>query len=148
MTTRQKKRLWWCVYAVCTVIYMVWVVHLSRYNFDMVHRHYRQAGERLQPARIEAIAREELETKCRKEAKRVGLSTYTDDHCRSWPATVLAARQKKVETRLLAEKSLAWRKLVIFYLSFGAIFLILPPLIVRLLISLGAFILRNLKCID
>lgn len=148
MTSRQKKRLWQIAYGICSLLYIVWVVHLSRYNFDMVHRHYRLAGERLQTKRIEAIAREELESKCRKEARRVGLAAYTEDHCRSWPETVLAARQKKVENRLLAEKSLAWRKLVLFYLSFGVIFLLLPPLGVGLMISLFVRILKNLKLLS
>ena len=147
MTSRKKKHLWRLAYGICSLLYMAWMVHLSLYNFDMVHRHYRLAGERLHPARIEAIAREELELKCRKEATRVGLLPGSVDPCQSWPEAVLKARQKKVEQRLVAEHDLAWRKLVIFYLSFGTIFLILPPLCLRLLIALAFLILRNLKLI-
>ena len=148
MTSRKKVLLWRVGYAVCTLAYMAWVVHLSFNNFDMVHSHYRQAGLRLQPAHIEATALKGLVAQCRKENKGVELLPGVEDPCQSFPAAVVEARQKRVEERALAARSLAWRKMVVFYLSFGTIFLILPPVGLRLLISFSMMILRNLKLIE
>lgn len=53
------------LYGVCYLLYVGWMVQLSVDNFGMVHRQYQRAGRRLQPARIEAVARNELMAQCR-----------------------------------------------------------------------------------
>ncbi|MDH3328022.1 MAG: hypothetical protein OEM01_02190 [Desulfobulbaceae bacterium] len=153
MRPLNKSHIWKICYAVCTLVYMAWVVYLSLNNFGMVHRQYRLAGERLQPARIEEIALQELVDRCRRESKRIDRlrsageknSAAAEDNCLSWTTTVLEERQKAVEERLVEEKSRVGRKLVLFYVSFGLVFLILPPAFLYLLLSFFIWIYRSIK---
>ena len=153
MRSQKKIMTWRLAYAACSLLYVAWVVHLSLHNFEMVHSDYRRAGERLQPARIAAIALQELVEQCRQEViandqprpANAGEALAADDPCLAWPTTVLEERQKDVKERLLGQRSLTGRKLLLFYLTFGTIFLIMPPLLLYLLLSLLAWILRSLK---
>jgi len=146
---------WRIGYAACCLVYVAWMVHLSFNNFDMVHSDYRRAGERLQPARIAKIALRELVEQCRQDSLRSNHlrpaadkgGVVSQDPCLSWPTTVLAQQQGVVKERLLAERRLAGRKLVLFYGSFGIIFLILPPAFLYLLLSFLFWMFRNLKFI-
>ncbi len=147
MQTQNIKLFWRLVYVACSLIYMAWVVQLSFNNFEMVHSHYQRAGERLQPQRIQTIARNELVRQCREETMGADLLRGGEDPCLSLPRAVLEERQKEVKERLVSQWGLAWRKLVLFYLSFGIIFLILPPLILYLFLSLFIWFLKNLKFI-
>ena len=141
-----KRHRWRIVYGVGCLFYMAWVVHLSFNNFEMVHSDYRRAGQRLQPARIEVIALGELVGDCRAQLRRSGrLEVVADGACRSFPEADLVARRQAVSERLSAERSLAGRKLVLFYASFGLVFLILPPFILYLLLSLFFWLLRSLR---
>lgn len=151
MDYRHKKSVNWRVgYTVCCLVYVVWVVYLSFNNFDMVHREYRRAEKRLQPLQIEEIALQELVGQCRKKLKRAGRfrEVGAEDLCRSWPAAVLAERQKAVEERLVKEKSRIHRKLVIFYISFGLVFLFLPIVFMYLLVSFFIWLYRNIKIVE
>ena len=144
--SRLKRHRWRIVYGVGCLLYMAWVVHLSFNNFDMVHSDYRRAGARLQPARIEAIALGELVDDCRAGIRRSGRSDVkVDEACRSFPEADLAVRRQAVGERLVAERSLAGRKLVLFYITFGLVFLILPPVIFYLLILLFFWLLRMVR---
>ncbi|HIJ78253.1 MAG: hypothetical protein OEY01_02970 [Desulfobulbaceae bacterium] len=150
MTARNKMMNWRLGYGVGCLVYLVWVVQLSFNNFGMVHHDYRSAEARLQPQRIEAMALAELVGQCRKEAGRGGrhrpaTAQVVADPCRDWPAPVIAARQKAVAERLAGELSLAVRKLVLFYVSFGVIFLILPPVILYLLLSFFIWLYQGVK---
>jgi hypothetical protein len=144
---------WRVGYAVCSLIYMVWVVYLSLNNFDLVHRQYRSAQKQLQPKQIEKIALKELVDRCRKESKRIDIPrtkdgaaiAVTDDPCLSWPESVLTERENAVKERLVAEKSRVVRKLAIFYVSFGLIFLILPPVFLYMLLSFAIWIYKSIK---
>ena len=153
MRSLKKSRIWRISYAVCCLIYVVWVVQLSLNNFDMVHSDYRRNEKSLQPAQIKEIALQELVSQCRKELKRSGRhssdgdksSVATDDTCLSWPAAVLEQRQNAVERRLAEEQSRGIGKLVVFYVFFGIIFLILPPVLLYLLLSLFIWIFKTIK---
>ncbi|MDH3360164.1 MAG: hypothetical protein OEL55_04765 [Desulfobulbaceae bacterium] len=140
-----KKQRWRIVYGIGCLIYIVWMVNLSFNNFDMVHTDYRRAGERLQPARLEAIALRELEDDCRTKLRRSGVYEEVGGACRTFnEADIIAARQE-VRGRLSAERSLFGRKLVLFYISFGLVFLILPLVIIYQLLSLILWLFQNLK---
>lgn len=152
---RQKNRTLWIGYGVFCLAYAVWVVYLSLNNFDMVHDGYRQAGERLQPERISEIAFDELVDQCRREAKRAdklrAVETESflgkEDACLSWPAAVLEERRQAVEKRLRSEWGRAWRKLMLFYLFFGIVFLILPMLTLYLVLAFLLWLRRNLRIV-
>jgi hypothetical protein len=150
MRAPSKSLLWRLGYGVCCLFYVAWVVHLSPNNFDMVHGEYRRIEARLQPERIEELALKELVDKCRKEAGRSNRHQHTSgdqvaaDPCLSWPVAALEKRQKVVAERLVDERRGAVRKLLVFYLGFGIIFLILPPVILYLLLSLFIWFYRSI----
>jgi len=153
MRPLKKSRTLRAGFAVCCLVYVVWVVYLGLNNFGMVHSDYRRAGERLQPERIREIAFQELVDQCRRESKRLGRPrsaevesvTGAEDPCLSWPENVLEERQKTVAKRLLDEKSRSGRKLVLFYVFFGIVFLILPVVSIYLLLSFFIWLWRNLQ---
>lgn len=148
MWQQLNRHRWRIVYGIGCLLYMAWVVHLSFNNFDMVHSDYRRAGERMRPARIEAAALRELTDNCRAALVRSGLhlsAADIDAACRSFPEADLAARRMAVGKRLASERRLAGRKMVLFYLSFGLFFLVLPPVILYFLLSLFAWLLKMLK---
>ena len=157
MGSLEKSMNWRIIYVVCCLVYMGWVVYLSLNNFGMVHKQYRLAQERLQPVRIEEIALQDLVDKCRKKLKRSGrlqqgdgdsTSVSSEDPCLSFPAAVLAKREKTVKERLVEEKSRVSRKLVWFYITFGVVFLILPMAFVYLLVSFFIWLYRNIKFVE
>lgn len=135
---------------------MVWVVYLSLFNFALVHRDYRRADKLLQPARIKEVARQELVDQCRRELKRFNrlratpniVSATAEDTCLSMQADVFEERQKAVTERLEHERSRMVRKLVLFYIYFGIIFLILPPVILYLLLSALIRLFKSIKFVN
>lgn len=156
-SARRKKPIWRIGYAACSLVYMVWVGYLSLGNFDMVHRQYRLAQKRLQPTQIEEIAFKELVDKCRKESGRVDLSREAGetsmtadaaDPCLSWPAAVLAERQETVKERLVTERNRIVRKLLMFYVFFGLVFLVLPPVFLYMLLSFFIWIYKSIKFVN
>lgn len=126
------------LFALATLAYMAWVVYLGQHNFDMVHREYARATKRLQPAVIEEIARQELIEHWRHESPGQAPPA-------AWPEPTLGAQEKEVFTRLTGEKARAGRKLALFYLFFGVIFLILPPTLAYLLLSFLAWIYQSVQ---
>lgn len=144
----------WIGFGVCCLAYAVWVIYLGLNNFDMVHGGYRQAAQRLQPERVREIALHELIDRCRREAKLsdrpgpdAGESLTASEPCLSWPADVLEERRKTVEKRLIDEKNRSARKLVLFYLLFGVVFLFLPPALMFLLLFFLIWLWRNLRIV-
>ena len=153
----QKKGINWQIgYAVFCLVYVAWVVYLSLDNFDMVHGDYRRAGEQLQPPRIRELAIRELVAQCRREEKSSSrlrptgerASAAAEDPCLSWPAAVVAEREKTVTEHLTITRSRFLRKLVVFYITFGIVFLIMPLVLLYLLLTFTIWIFRNLKFVD
>lgn len=146
---------WRIGFAVCCLVYVAWVVHLSRNNFDMVHSQYRLIERHLQPQHLARTALQELTDRCRQAARLAGPHPRSEaaetamaaDPCLSWPAAVVAERQQKVEARLTQERNLAIRKLVLFYLSFGFFFLFVPPALLYLLLSFFSWLYRNIMVV-
>ena len=142
---------WRIGFAAFAVIYVAWVSYLSLDNFDMVHTAYRDARARLEPARVEEIARRELVDRCRRQHKQQGPDeTISADEasCRSFPATVVEQQRDRVAKRLGVEKNRFKRKVVVFYVSFVLVFLALPLVFIYGLISFILWILRNIKIIQ
>lgn len=148
----EKRGINWRIgYAAFAVIYVIWVVYLSLDNFDMVHTAYRDARARVQPDRVEEIARKELVEKCRRQQKRrvPGETISTgEDPCLSFPSPVLREQQEKVTRRLLVEKNRFKRKVAVFYVSFVLVFLALPLAFIYILVTFILWILRNIKIIQ
>jgi len=148
--------MWRTGYAICSLIYMVWVGYLSLNNFDMVHREYRRVAKNMQPARVREIARQELVDQCRKDSITAAFSetsgpppgTITEDPCLSWPEAVVAEREKIVNTRLVKEQLRVRQKLVWFYITFGFFFMILPPVFLYMVLSLFIWLVRNTKFVE
>ena len=139
MGAPNKKLAWRVIYVICSLVYMAWVVYLSQFNFGLVHRDYRRADNKLQPETIEAVALQELFDRCIKELGR------EESACQSWPAEVVADQQKIVLEMFENERSRMVRKLVLFYIYFGVIFLILPPLILYMTITILIRIYKSIK---
>ena len=104
----------------------------------------------MQLEQVKEIALQELVDQCRKKLKRAGRlrEVGAEERCRSWPATVLAQRQKAVEERLVEEKRRVRSKLVTFYIFFGFVFLFLPLAFVYLLLSFFIWLFRNIKIVE
>jgi hypothetical protein len=143
---------WRIIFLACTLIYMAVVTWLSLGNFGMVHREYRQAARQLRPERVEQAAIRELAAECRRgsgarlspgEAGR-GLLT-ADDPCLSPPAGDVEKRSQAVRERLEEKKSGIFAKLVLFYITFVVFFLLLPPLIIYLVLTVFIWIFRSVQ---
>lgn len=159
MSSSHKSLNWRIGFAAFCIVYTVWVVYLSFDNFDKVHSEYRSVRMMLQPGRIDDIARKELIDQCRKDSRRElkridryrkGSSisaTAAEDHCLSWPPAILEERQKVVAERLVIEKGKFKRKVIVFYISFGFFFLIIPMVFLYLLLSLLIWAFRGLKLV-
>lgn len=151
MRSAKKGINWRIGYAFFCVVYVAWVVYLSLDNFDMVHTAYRDARARLQPARVEEIARRELVDRCRRQQKRKGLDrtmSVGEAPCQSFPAAVVEQQRDRVAQRLGDEKNRFKRKIVVFYVSFVLVFLALPLAFIYGLVSFILWILRNIKIIQ
>ena len=153
MRVPRQGRFWWIAYALCCLVYMVWMVRLGQHDLGMVHSQYQQAGARLQPEHIRKKALQELVDQCRQDARVRGGPGSTgnaaiataEDPCRSWPPAVLERQQHSVQERLAREKSRAQRKLVLFYGAFVIVFLLLPPLILFLPLSAVIWVIKRIR---
>jgi len=146
MMPRPKYLPLWLGWGAVCLAYAVWIVSLALNNFAMVHDVYNQAGERLRPEIVRKEALRELVEECREETAAAG-RLRPDDPCLSPPAAALEERQKIVKMRLLGEQGRAWRKLMLFYLSFGIVFLVLPMLTLYLALAFLIWLWRNLRII-
>lgn len=144
---------WRIGYVVFSLVFVVWVVYLGLDNFDKVHGEYRIAQARLQPSQVKDIALQELIDQCRKKLKRSGptqvagdkASGMADGDCLSFPEAVLLERQKTVTSHLVSEEKRFKRKLIVFYISFGVFFIVLPLYVLYLLLSFFIWLFRGLK---
>jgi hypothetical protein len=128
----KKFRHWRIIYAVCSLVYIGWVIHVGTNEFDRINSQYRRLVEQLDAGRIRTAALEELIAECRRESKgRLGLD---EDACFTWPPTVVEARGKTIKERQIRAKERGTIKLVLFYAGFVIIFLLGPPLLIYLLI--------------
>ncbi|HHO49041.1 MAG TPA: hypothetical protein ENN06_11420 [Desulfobacteraceae bacterium] len=154
MKHRSEHCVLWFGYAVVCLVYGVWIVYLGLDNFSMVHDGYHQAGAQLHPEQVGKAALRELVEECREEAAAPGHPgpdgesyEFLDDPCLLQPAAAVEERQKIVKKRLLGEQGRAWRKLMLFYLSFGIVFLVLPMLTLYLALAFFLWLWRNLRII-
>ena len=128
----KKFRHWRIIYAICCLVYMGWVIHVGGNEFDRINGQYQRLVDQLDAGKIRAVAVEELITEwCRESAVR---TDRQEDACTSWPPTVVEAREKAIEERLIRAKKRGTIKLVLFYAGFVFIFLLGPPLFIYLLI--------------
>lgn len=135
--------------------YAVWMVSLGLHDFEMVHDGFRQANERLEPERVREAALRELVAQCRGETAKpdgprppeAGRPSAAEDPCLSWTAAQLEERRAAVEKKLRSEWGRAWRKLMLFYLFFGIVFLALPMFMFYLLLAFLLWLRRNLRII-
>jgi hypothetical protein len=127
-----KFRQWRIIYAVCSLVYMGWVIHVGTNEFDRINGQYRDLVSQLDGGRIRSGALEELTAECRRESKdRLDLQ---ENGCSSWPSTMVEARTKEIEERRILAKKKGFIKLVLFYTGFVLIFLLGPPLLIYLII--------------
>jgi hypothetical protein len=146
---------WRFGYALICLVYAAWVVYLGLDNFAKVYGEYQRARESRQPAQVEKIARQELIDQCRREAKRSSrpraagdaVQRLAEDACRSFPDAVLAERKNAVKEQFLAEEKLFRRKLVLFSVTFGIFFVVLPLGLLYLLLSFFTWLFRDMKFI-
>jgi len=138
-------RRWKIIYAVCCLVYIGWVIHVGGNEFDRINSQYRRLVHPLDEDRIRAVAVEELVTECRRAATD-RLDTQ-EDSCSSWPPTVVEARGKAIEERLIRAKERGTIKLVLFYAGFVLIFLLGPPFIIYLLLVGAIKVWKSIKIV-
>ena len=144
---------WRLGFAVFGLFFAAWVGYLALDNFAKVHGEYRQARESRHPALIAKIVRQELVAECRKEALRsdrphpVGepAPAISENACRSFPEIVVAERTEVVAGNLLADEKRFRRKLVVFYVTFGLFFIILPLGFLYLLLAFLIWLFKDMK---
>jgi len=111
---------------------MGWIINVGGYEFDRINSQYRRIVGQLDASRIRTAALEELIAECRRESK--GRLDLGEDACFTWPPTVVEAKGKAIEERLIRAKERGTIKLVLFYAGFVIIFLLGPPFFIYLLI--------------
>ena len=124
-------RRWKIIYAVCCLVYMGWVINVGTNEFDRINGQYHRLVKQLDAGRIRSKALEELITECRRDST---MQARQEDGCSSWPPTVVEAKSKAIEERLIQAKERGTIKLVLFYAGFVFIFLLGPPLFIYLLL--------------
>jgi len=148
--TLRQRITWRSVYAVCALLYLVWVGFLSQGEIDMVNSRYSRANERLEPAQVKKIALRELVDECRRERERSNTPADArimegEDPCLSPSSAAVKEQQEKVRTRLLDEKKKAGRKLILFYVTFVVFFLVLPVVVSYYLLAFIIWMARGTK---
>jgi len=128
----KKSRLCNLIYAVFCLVYAVWMIHLSSYEFARIHGQYRSAVNNLEPDRIKALALEELTDECRRQQGRS--SDWQGAPCSEWSPAQVEVKGKKIEERLVQVKKRYGIKLVLFYISFVVFFLLAPLILLYLLL--------------
>ncbi len=136
---------WRLCYVFCCLIYAAWMIHLGVNDFDRVHRQYRQTGVILAPSQRKEVARQELIAECREAQLQLG--RYEDATCLTVSPADLAAKEKTVAKRLIAERHRALRKLILFYATFLVIFLLIPPLLIYGVIIFFINVFLNVKIV-
>ena len=111
---------------------MGWIINVGGYEFDRINSQYRRIVGQLDAGRIRTAALEELIAECRRESK--GRLDLDEDTCFTWSPTVVEAKGKAIEERLIRAKERGTIKLVLFYAGFVIIFLLGPPFFIYLLI--------------
>jgi hypothetical protein len=148
-----KRRGWRFFYAVCCLVYMGWVSYLGSNDFGRVQREYRRAGDQLEPGRLHAAALEELLAECRMRSEKQpadvdgAVNELQSGDCLSWPPAVVEAREAKIRERLVERQNRAGRKLLLFSLFFGVIFLIIPPVLIYVFVVVIAKFFRSVKIV-
>ena len=128
----KKIQAWKIIYAICCLVYMGWVINVGNNEFDRINSQYHAIVDQLNEDRIRTAALEELIAKCRKESKV--LADREEDACFSWPPTVLEAKGKEIEERLIRARERGTIKVVLFYTGFVLLFLLTPPFLIYLLL--------------
>ena len=136
---------WRIIYAVCSLVYMGWIIHVGANEFDRINGQYRRLAEELDAGRIRTGALEELSAECRRKSRRrTGLE---EDGCLSWPPSVMEAREKEIKERRIRARERGVIKLVLFYTGFVVIFLLAPPILLYLLIVGIITLYKNIKIV-
>ena len=138
-------RHWKIIYAVCSLVYMGWVINVGSNEFDRINGQYRRLVAQLDAGRIKSGALEELTAECRRRSpKSFGLE---EDACLSFPPQVVAARGKAIEERRIRAREQGTIKLILFYAGFVVIFLLAPPTLIYLLIAGVISLYKNVKIV-
>ncbi len=128
-----KKWRWWqLVYALCSLVYMGWMINVSAFEFDRINSQYRLIAGQLDDDRLREAALAELSRECQRELPARNAGDETE--CSSWPPAQVEAAKGRLEDRLSRAQTRAAVKLALFYAVFAIFFLLAPPLLIYLLI--------------
>ncbi|MCA1765202.1 MAG: hypothetical protein LC633_02975 [Desulfobulbaceae bacterium] len=128
-----KKWRWWqLAYALCSLVYMGWMINVSAFEFDRINDQYRRIAGQLDDDRLRKAALAELNRECRRESAARNAGDETE--CSSWPPARVEAAEGQLEERLTRARARAAVKLALFYAVFAIFFLLAPPLLIYLLI--------------
>ena len=139
----KKLRRWKIIYAVCSLVYMGWMMHVGTNEFDRINSQYRRLNEQLDTDLIRSAALEELAADCRREAW--GRTDLEEDACSVWAPSEVEARMQVVEDRFVRTRKRGAVKVVLFYSGFVIFFLVGPPVLIYLLLLGVIAIYKNIK---
>jgi len=128
----KKSRKWQLVYAACCLVYMVWLINVSAFEFDRINKQYRRIAVQLDDNRIKSAALEDLTAECRRKSLR--WPARDEGACASWPGPVVEAREQEIIEQVSRAKKRALVKLAMFYTVFVGFFLLAPPFLIYLII--------------
>jgi hypothetical protein len=138
-------RYWKIIYAVCSLVYIGWVINVGSNEFARINDQYSRIVDQLDTGRIRNGALEELSAECRRESrKRPDLEKKA---CTSWPPAVVEAKGKEIEKRLTRARERGIVKVVLFYAAFVLFFLLGPPLFMYLLLLGFIKLYRSIKIV-
>ncbi|MFO7605566.1 MAG: hypothetical protein R6W72_04615 [Desulfurivibrionaceae bacterium] len=127
----KKWRRWQLLYALCSLVYMGWMINVSAFEFDRINGQYRRIAGQLDDDRLRKAALAELNRECSESAAR---NAGDETECSSWPPARVEAAEGQLEERLTRARARAAVKLALFYAVFAVFFLLAPPLLIYLLI--------------
>jgi len=145
MRFMKKPRKWQIIYALCSLVYMGWVMHVGTNEFDRINGQYRRLAAQLDAGRIRTAALEELSAECRKKTR--DHSGLEEEACLSWPSRVVETKAKEIEEQRVRARERGVIKLVLFYTGFVLIFLLAPPILIYLLLIGIITLYKNIKIV-
>ena len=141
----KKPRRWQIIYALFTLAYMGWMMHVGTNEFDRINSQYQRLSAPLDADLIRTAALEELVAECRREL--LHRTDPEEDACTRWESPKVEARAKEVKERRVQARNRGGIKLILFYAGFAVLFLLGPPAFLYLLLAGLIALYRNIKIV-
>lgn len=114
---------WWPWYLIFSLSYICWMVYLGTNDFKKIQRDYRRARYYLTFDQVEKSAIHELTRECLKKSAQVQES---NDLCLSHSPKMVQTKIQYITKLRTQNMNQASKKRLMFYTSFGIVFIISP----------------------